>query len=393
MLAAQVALTVMLLVGASLLLESYRRLTLVDPGFDPEPLVTARIQPPSPRYDDADAARHLYERVLEAVASVPGVLDAALVNHPPLGTGGLPSRAAIGGAPTGSDQDFGVLFETVSAGYFRTMGIPVVAGREFGESDLDGPPGPVIINETLARRWTKSPLGQRIDVLRAASTRSDFGTPLSGVVVGVVRDVRHFGVGADPPATIFVPFAHNVWSSISVVARIAGSPDLAVPAIDRAIHGVDPAIPLEGQGLGAGSMRHRFERGTAPQRFIAILVSAFAVLALFLAAVGIYGVTAYTVAVENRETGIRIALGAAPSRVLGTVVGGALRTALAGTLVGLGAAIGLTRLIAGLLFDVKPTEPSAYLLTGLLVLVVTGLAAFVPARRAAAADPITTLRA
>jgi putative ABC transport system permease protein len=393
MLGAQVALTVTLLVGAALLLESYRRLSRVDPGFDPEPLVAARIEPPSPRYDDADAARHLYERVLEAVAAVPGVLDAALVNHPPLGTGGLPSRAAIGAAPTGSDQDIGVLFETVSAGYFRTMGIPVVAGREFGTSDLDGPPGPVIINETLARRWTGSPLGQRIDVLKAARTRSDFGTPLSGVVIGVVRDVRHFGVGADPPATIFVPFAHNVWSSISVVARIAGQPDLAAPAIDRAIHAVDPAIPLEGEGLGTGGMRYRFDQGTAPQRFNASLVSAFAALALILAAVGIYGVTAYTVAVETRETGIRIALGAAPSRVLWAMVGGALRVALAGALVGIGAALGLTRLITGLLFEVKATEPSAYLLTGLLIMAVTALAAFVPARRAAAADPATTLRA
>jgi predicted permease len=393
MLAAQVALTVTLLVGASLLLESYRRLTRVDPGFDPGPLVTARIEPPSPRYDDTEAARHLYERVLEAVAAVPGVLDAALVNHPPLGTGGLPSRAAIGGEPTGSDQDIDVLFETVSARYFRTTGIPIIAGRDFSESDLNGPTGPVIINETLARRWTGSPLGQRLDVLKAARTRSDFGTPLSGVVVGVVRDVRHFGVRADPPATIFVPFTHNVWASIRVVARIAGPPERAALAIDRAIQAVDPAIPLEGEGLGAGSMRHRFERGTAPQRFNASLVSAFAVLALILAAVGIYGVTAYTVAVESRETGLRIALGAAPSRVVWAVVRRALRLALAGAIVGIGAALGLTRLITGLLFEVSPTEPSAYLLTWLLVMAVTGLAAFVPARRAAAADPATILRA
>ncbi len=169
LLSGQVALTVVLLIGAALLTQSLWRVSNVDPGFDPHNLVVLKITPPSPQYDDAQAVTGLYDRVAQSMTQVPGVSDVGLINHAPVGSGGLPSRAAIGKAPTGTSDDIGVLFFTVSAEYFSMMGIPVLAGREFSDTDLNGPPGPVIVNDVLARRWGETPaVGQRLGVLKAA---------------------------------------------------------------------------------------------------------------------------------------------------------------------------------------------------------------------------------
>ncbi len=393
LLSAQVGLTVVLLIGAALLTQGFWRLSQVDPGFDAERLVLTRIVPPTPTYDSPQAAQQLYERVAEAVATVPGVVQVGLINHAPVGGGGLPSRAAIGHPPTGSNDDIRVLFETVSAGYFSLMKIPLLAGREFSPADVRGPPRPVIINEALAKRWGgRSPLGERLDVLRAARTRPDFGKPLLGTVVGVAREVKHFGLDTDPPPTVYVPYSHNVWASITVITRTAGAPEPLLTAIDRAIRQVDPAIPIDGPGLGSATMTGRLRNSYASQRFNAALVSAFGITALLLAAVGIYGVMSYTVTLETREIGIRMALGAAPAAVLRAVVGRVARIAIVGLLVGILAALGLTRLITGLLFEVKPTDPVTYVVVGFVLMVVTAIAGYVPASRAASVDPAIALR-
>lgn len=393
LLAAQVGLTVVLLIGAALLVQGFWRLSQVDPGFDAEQLVLSRIEPPSPTYDTPQAAAQLYERVVEAVAAVPGVVQVGLINHAPVGRGGLPTRAAIGRPPTGSSDDLRVLFETVSTGYFSLMKIPLTAGRDFSAEDLRGPEGPVIINEALAKKWAeRSPLGERLDVLKAARTRPDFGKPLRGTVVGVTRDVKHFGLDAESPPTVYVPYTHNLWAAITVVARTAGAPERVLPAIDRAIRHVDPAIPLEGPGLGSSAMSERLRSSYASQRFNALLISTFGIVALVLAAVGIYGVMSYTVALETREIGIRMALGAAPAAVLRAVVGRVARIAIGGLLAGILAALGLMRLITSLLFEVKPADPISYGFVGLLLLAVAALAGLVPARRAASVDPAIALR-
>ena len=392
-LSAQVGLTVVLLVGAALLAQGFWRLSQVDPGFESEGLVLTRVEPPSPTYDDPRAAQQLYERVVAAVGAIPGVEQAGLINHAPVGRAGLPSRAAIGRSPTGTTEDLSVLFQTVSQGYFALMKIPIIAGREFDAADLRGPEGPVIINETLARQWGgRSPLGERIDVLKAARTRADFGQPLVGIVIGVTRDVKHFGLDAPTPPTIYVPYSHNLWSSMTVVARTAGGPGSVLAAIDRAIRQVDPAIPLDGPGLGAGTMSDRLRSSYASQRTSAALVSSFGVVALLLAAVGIFGVMSYTVALETREIGIRMALGATPSHVLRAVAGRVARIAGAGLVVGVLAASGLTRLMTGLLFEITPTDPATYLFVGILLMAVAAAAGYLPARRAATVDPARTLR-
>ncbi len=393
LLAAQVGLTVVLLIGAALLTQSLRHLSNVDPGFDPEGLLGIRINPPSPAYEEARAAVRLYQRAAEAIGAIPGVTKVALINHTPVSSGGLPSRAAIGRAPTGSSEDFLVLYETVSAGYFAMMGIPVVAGREFTDADIAGPPGPLIVSETLAKRWGgRSPVGDRLGVLKASKARPDFGQALVGTVVGVVGDVRHFGLDREPPPTVYVPYTHDPWGFMAVVARAAIPPEQLLPAVERAVRQVDPAIPLKGPGLGAGTFATSVTDSYAPQRLNAMLVSAFAVVALLLAAVGIYGVTAYTVALEAREIGIRMALGAAPGGVLRGVVGRVARIAAIGLIGGVAAALALTRLMTGLLYQVKPTDPATFVGVGALLLLVAVLAGYLPARRAAAVDPVVALR-
>ncbi len=393
LLSAQVGFTVVLLIGAALLTRSFWRLSKVDPGFDPERLVAIRINPPSPNYDDPQAAIRLYDRVAESVRAVPGVTDVALINHTPVGTGGLPSQAAIGHAPTGSSDDISVLYETVSARYFALMRIPILAGREFTAVEVNGPPGPLIVSETLAKRWgERSPVGDRLGVLKAAKTRPDFGQPLVGTVVGVVGDVKHFGLDTEPPPTVYVPYTHNPWGAMVVVARTRIAAEQLVTPIEQAVRQVEPAIPLKGPGLGAWAFETNVRNSYGPQRLNATLVSAFAIVALLLAAVGIYGVMSYTVALETREIGIRMALGATPPGVLRAVVGRVTRIAVFGLIAGMAAALGLTRLITGLLYQVEPTDPATFVGVGLLLLAVATLAGWFPARRAAAVDPVASLR-
>lgn len=396
LLSVQVAMTVVLLAGAALLTRSLWRLSQVDPGFDPVRLVAMWIMPPSPRYDEAEAAVQLYDRVADAVRAVPGVERVAMINHAPVGRGGLPSGAAIGQAPAGTADDIPVLFLTVSAGYFATMGIPVLSGREFNEADIRGPPGPLIVNQTLARRWgERSPLGDRLGVLKAARTRPDFGEPLLGTVVGVVGDVRHFGLDAGDPPMVYVPYTHNPWASMTLLARSAGPPDNLLAAVERAVRQVDPAIPLEPPhfGLGARTMETRVRDSYGTRRLNALMIGAFALTALLLAAIGIYGVTAYSVALETREIGIRIALGAAPSSVLRGVVRQVALITLAGMGAGLAAALALSRLISSLLYEVPATDPLTYAVAGLILLAVAVFAAYLPARRASTIDPVAALRA
>ncbi|MCZ6858403.1 MAG: ABC transporter permease [Gemmatimonadetes bacterium] len=394
LLSGQVALTVVLLIGAALLTQSLWRLSNVDPGFDPHNLAVLRITPPSPQYDDAQAVTGLYDRVAQSIAQVPGVSGVALINHAPVGSGGLPSRAAIGQAPTGTSDDIDVLFLTVSAEYFSMMGIPVLAGREFSAADLNGPPGPVIVNDVLARRWGETPaVGQRLGVLKAARTRPDFGQPLMGTVVGVVGDLRHFGLESEPSPMVYVPYTHNPWSEMAFLVRTESSPGPLLSAVENAVRRVEPAIPLEGLGQGASTMADRVRRSYATQRLNAALVGAFAFAALLLAAVGIYGVMSYTVALQTREIGIRIALGAAPGAMMGAIVGRVLRITALGLIAGVLAAVGLTRLITSLLYQVAPTDPVTYGVVAVVFVAVAVAAGYVPARRAAAVDPVRALRA
>ncbi len=392
-LAVQLGLTFVLLIGAALLVESFVRISTVDPGFDTNNLAVVPITPPSPAYDSPSAAIDLYNRVKESLGAVPGVEGVALVNHVPPNRAGARTSAAFGQAPTGPSDDLRVVFRTVSAGYFSTMGIPVLAGREFSNEDLTGPPGPLIVNQSLARMWAgENSVGQRMGVLKAASTRPDFGEPLVGTIVGIVGDIGDFGADPEPRPYVYVPFTHNPWASLNAVVRTNIAPEQIIPSMVQAVRQVDPAIPLGGRFADVRAVAAARFGITSRQRFNAILLTAFAIAALTLAAIGIYGVMAYTVTLETKLIGIRIALGATPSRIARSTVLRVVRIALVGLTGGVVAALALTRFVVGMLYEVEPTRLEMFAGVGLLLVSVIVVAGYIPARRASTVDPSIALR-
>jgi putative ABC transport system permease protein len=391
---AQIGVTFVLLVGAWLLGSSLLRLSQVDPGYDPSGLVLAQIQPPSPTYDEESAAVNLYASLVDAIGQLPGVSEVGLTNHGPSGRAGGPTAAAINGLPDGSDEDLSVLYRTVSAGYFRALGMTVVAGREFTPEDLNGPEGPLLVNETLARRWgERTPVGSALGVRKAASSRADFGEPLMGRVVGVVADVDPSETGGLPVPIVYVPYTHSPWGHARLFARVGDTSIEMLRAIEGAVRDVEPAIPLSGPFVSLRRVEEIRAAGRSDERLNASLVSAFAVVALLLALVGIYGVVAYTVALRTRTIGIRLALGASPRRVVTGVMRQVAKMTGIGLLTGGLTAVVLSRFAPSFLFDVSPLQASAYAFAGVLLSVLAIVAGYLPARRAGALDPARVLRA
>jgi putative ABC transport system permease protein len=390
------ALALMLLVGAGLLVRSLQRLQQVHPGFDLDRLVAIPIDPPSPRYDDPDRALSLYQALAEAARAVPGVRSVALTNHVPLSGASITSPFEVAGTPPDSDATAGVLFRSVDAEYFRTAGIPIVAGRGFEPADILGGNPSVIVNQTLARRYWpgRSPVGETVTVHKAAQGRADFGEPVRATVIGVAGDVRHFALDSDFEPEVYVPYTIAVWPRIAVLVRADGPPDRLVLALKRAVLSVDPDIPLEGVDFRSGiqTLTGMLDDSLAYRRLITGLLVAFALPALLLAALGIYGVVAYQVVQRSREIAIRMALGASQRTVVGMVVSQGLRLALAGAALGFLGALAANRLLQAQLFGVSSTDHlTLSAATGILVLI--GLcASYLPARRSARVAPMRVLQ-
>ena len=390
--AAQIGLSFVLLIGAGLLTQTFLNMSRADFGLDTDRLLTVRINPPSPTYDSQEAAIDLFTRLIESVNSLPDIESVTVINHGPMSGGGAPSWATFGGAPTGSDDDVRALYRTISPGYFSMLGIPVVQGREFNGNDEAGGPGPIIINETLAKQWTEgSPVGQTFGVIKAARTRADFGEPLVGRVVGVVGDLNRTALGGSQAPVVYVPLGHNPWPEVNIVARSRGPAEAMLAAVEDAVHQVEPTIPLDGPFVGASAIKG-FATATAGRRFNATVVSVFALVALLLASVGMYGVIAYTVSLRTREIGVRMALGATPHGVLESVVHRVAHIAMIGLGLGVAAAFALTRLLEGLLYQVEPRDPATFIGVGTILMVVAILAGYLPARRAGKVDPLIALR-
>jgi putative ABC transport system permease protein len=391
---AQVGATFVLLVGAWLLGSSLLRLSQVDPGYDPIGLVLVPIQPPSPAYDDERAVVTLYANLVDAVSALPGISAVGLTNHGPGGRAGAPTAAAIDGRPEGSDLDLSVLYRTVSDGYFEALGMAVVSGREFNKEDLIGAEGPVLVNETLARRWGgRTPIGGAIGVQKAASSRNDFGEPLMGRVIGVVADLDPSETGGQTVPTVYVPYTHSPWAQARLLVRANDTSTAMLAAIQGAVRDIEPAIPLSGPFVSIRRMEDVRAAQRSDERFNAVLVGAFAVVALLLALTGMYGVVAYTVALRARTIGIRLALGASPRRVVTGVVRQVVQMTGMGLVAGGIIAIVLSRFADSFLFDVSPLQPSAYAFAGALLSILAIAAGYLPARRAGGLDPARILRA
>ena len=392
---AQLALALVLLVGAGLLVQSFRRMEAIPLGFEPSGLVAASIDPPQARYGAPDQAAALYARLLDAVRAVPGVREAAVVNHLPLSGASAPTKVTIEGAPADRAQD--ALYRTASEGYARALQLPIVRGRWFDAADMRSPAAAgFVVNEAAARQWwpgERDVIGRRITVRRASQARADFGEPLTGEVIGVTADVRAFGRESDPAPEVFVPYTLEVWPWITVVARTDAGAHM-IPALRSAILSVDPALPVGGETLRGGfaTGASLLDRWTAQRRFSTSLLGGFAAAALALAALGMYGVIAYGVSQRTRELGVRLALGATPRRVLRMVMGEAAWLVVAGLVVGIAAAAALSRLIRSLLFQTEPGDPATYVVTVVVLVVTTLLASLLPARRATRLDPTIAMR-
>jgi predicted permease len=383
---AEVALACVLLVGAALLLRSFVGLQGVDPGFAPGGILTARVTLPRSRYDDPARQAAFTDALLERMRGLPGVGSAALASHAPLGDGPPYWAFSVAGVeqpPPEVVQD-AVVYRT-SPDYFRTFAIPLLRGRLYGAGDRADAAPVALVSETLARRYwpDRSPLGARITLGDPTDTASVWLR-----VVGVVGDVRQEGPVAAAYPQLYLPLAQLSSRSLLIALRTTGNPLSLTPAVKRAIADIDAQLALG----SVATMDERVAGTLARPRVNAVLLGGFAVTALVLAALGIYGVVAYGVAQRTRELGIRMALGARGDDVLRLVLRQGMAPVLAGLAVGLGGAAAGSRVLRGLLYGVGATDPLTYAGVALFLAAVALVASYLPARRAAMADPVIALR-
>jgi putative ABC transport system permease protein len=389
---AEITLTVVLLAAGGLLLRSYAAVLSVDPGFAPQNLLVAQTFPSTTRYADAVNRRAFYRGVLDRVRALPGVTGAGYVNYPPLLLQGGRFQFTLERSPQPLPTDLASYSSSargVSTDYLPTLGVPLISGRHFDGRDAPEAPRSVIINEAMARRlWPDGdPIGARLKLGDAASTEPWF------TVIGVVGDIRQVGLDSPPEPEMYFSFEQppNDWPFLwprHLVARTAGDPLALAGAVRNAVWEVDPNQSVS----WTRSMAEIFDADVANRNTQLTLVGGFAVLALLLASVGLYGVLSYAVAQRRAEIGVRMALGAQRANVVGSVVRSALLLAVVGIGLGVAGAFGLTRFLAAFLFGVSPTDPATLAGVSVVILVVTIVASYAPARRAAAVDPVSVLR-
>ncbi len=387
-----VAMAVVLLVGSGLMLRSLQLLQRVDLGYEPDRLLTFRFGLPEARYPGGDPKAAFTEQVLEKVAALPGVQAASAGSVLPMGGPGIGHGMLVEGRPApGPGQDIPVDLRFVTPGYFRTLGIPLLQGRDFTPQDRRGTPYVIVIGQHAARTvWPgESPLGKRI-VMEwfEIVDGEDRDIQITATVVGVVGDIRESGFESEPETMLYWPIRQMATNPLHVAVRSSSDPAALTAAIRGAVESLDPDLPI----YDVATMNEQLGRSIAQRRFSMALLTLFSALALLLAAIGIYGVLSYAVNLRTREIGIRIALGSARSGILRLIVGQGLRLALLGLAVGLPLAYALAKLLASLLYQVGLADPMVYGAAPLLLLGVVLLACYLPARRAARLDPIEALR-
>ncbi len=381
---AEVALAGVLLIGAGLLLRSFSRLLAVPEGFAADHVLSLQLSLSRARYpDDAGRAR-LVRQLLERIDAVPGVAYTAAISRLPLNPGNSTRGLDVKGRVAPPGGDLGPDYLVASPDYFRALGIRLVQGRAFTERDgVDSLPV-VIVNQALARHfWPRQDaIGQWVTV-GACGKENEWCQ-----VVGVVDDVRQHGLDQTPRPAVYVPYARDPWPFMAFVVRTRTGPAATAPAIELAVHSVDKEQPV----FNMRPMQDVVTQSLSPRRLRMMLLGTFAFLALCLAAVGIYGVTAYAVAQRTQEIGIRMALGAKRGDVLRVVVGEALRLAVAGVAAGAVLSFAVTRFLATMLYGIQRTDAATYAGVGALLVVTAVLSSLIPAWRAARADPLASLR-
>jgi putative ABC transport system permease protein len=397
----EIALALVLLIGAALMVQTLVFLTRVNPGFNPRHIATAPVALPGARYAGPERQTAFTEDLSARLRNVPQVLAVGAVSHLPLTPGDNRMGFDIEGRPAVRGDERRASMRVVAGDYFRVMEIPIVRGRTFAASDArravplirwfeqqplpphynEPQPAPAaLINETMARRfWPgEDPLGRHLRVLFSPWIE----------VIGIVADVRHAGLARDPVPEMYLTHLQEPQRDVTLLVKTAGNPADAAPMLRAAIRSMDADLPLPAVTAMEDIVRNSIGR----PRFDALLLATFAGVALLLSAIGIYGVTSYAVAQRTREIGIRAALGATHGNVLGLVLGRAVSLTLLGIAAGLLCALGLTRVLTSLLYGVRPTDAATFIVVAGMLFAVTLLASYIPARRALTIDPLQALR-
>ncbi len=381
----EVALSLVLLVGAGLLFRSLRKVLDVDPGFRADHLLTMRVSLPA-TYTDGVQILQFYRAVPERLQSLPGISSASLVSWLPVAEGEPTGDITIEGRPAAPGANGGASFRRTLPNYFRMMGIPLVRGREFNDRDDGAHELVVIINERMARNFwpnqNDDPIGRRIKI--GPPDRSPWLT-----IVGVVKDVHHTGLSDPIGYSIYDPLAQGVDTGMDLAVRTGGGdPAAAISAVRAELHRLEPAVLVD----RVATMDQRIADSVSPRKLNLVLFGLFSGLALVLASIGLYGVVAYSVGQRTQEFGIRMALGAQRTDVVRLVLGQGIKLALAGTAIGVAFALALARLLTQLLYGVRPADPLTIVCVALLLTVVALAATWLPARRASRIAPTDALR-
>jgi len=381
---AEIALAVVLLVGAGLMLRSFASMRQVDPGFDPANVLTMRMQVPRAKYPDDPARIRFFHEVTARVAALPGVQAAGTVSYLPMvGLGAATSFNIEGQPPNAPGQDKTTAVTVCENGFFQALKIPLLRGRLFTEQEMQQKRNVVIINEALARQYfpDQDPIGQRVTI-----DMSDQNVPTE--IIGIVGDTRAADLITPARPASFWPHPQLAYNLMTLTVRTAGDPLGSAQAIEAQIHALDKDQPVS----DVRTMEHWVARSLAQTRFSSLLLLAFAGLALLLAAVGIYGVMSYAVSQRTSEIGVRLAVGAEGKDIVRLIVGNGARLAGIGLVLGLILAVGLTRTLTSLLFQTMAVDPLTYLFVTAVLGSVALLASYVPARRASKIPLVQALR-
>jgi putative ABC transport system permease protein len=383
LLVAEVALSLVLLVGAALLIRSFARVTHIDPGFAPEHVLSFQVMLPDTAYSDAAKRDAFFDRLLERLRNTPGVQAVGMTQTLPILDDYLLSFSIEGRPPAAPGQELSANYRVASPGYFAALAIPIKRGRTFTAYDTAKSRMVAVIDEAFAQRHFpgQDPIGGGLHMGN--------GTDGFYEIVGVVGSVRHEGLDVTPRPTMYIPFKQDVFSAMVLMVRTQGDPAQFAGTARQVVRHVDPTLPA----FAIAPLSDVITRSVAQRRFSMLLLGAFAFVALFLAAVGLYGVVAYAVRQRTQEIGLRMAIGAQRGDVLRLVVGGGMKLAVVGVVLGIAGALALSRYVEAMLFDIGRFDTPSYIATAAVLLAVSALACYVPARRAMRVDPLVALRA
>jgi putative ABC transport system permease protein len=378
----EVALALLLLVGAGLLIRSFYRLQQVTPGFNSKNALAVTVSLPGKKYPQDDQQSGFFAQLLDKVATLPGVVAVGATQSLPIQGDYVLGFNIQGRPPNGPGQEPNTNYYAVSPDYFKAMGIPLLRGRVFTEQDKKDSPRVAVINEELAKKFfpDEDPIGKRINVTNGPERFRE--------IVGIVGDVKQYGLAQPTTMQTYEPYLQTPFSGMTLVVRADGNPAALSGAIRSEVLAIDKEQPVS----RIRPLEQVVSESVAKQRFLMLLLGIFASVALVLAAVGLYGVMSYSVNQRTHEIGIRAALGAQRKDVLKLVVGQGMALALTGAAIGLAASFALTRLMASLLFGVSATDPLTFAGIALLLTIVALLACYLPARRAMKVDPMIALR-